>query len=249
MTEVDATTAPVTVRRLHYEFEGWFGDCLVASDEVYVLEESAADELVARRFSGFDLRDAIISTSDVFDELLPDVVLPKFVWLDVTGVAGVDDLGLEPDGRLVVAANVLTVLRKHGIDNCGIERYIENPTDQDELLDRLFRSIQHLAWPADRQKMYLQVDLGVSALTDELALEFEDAYRAAAPLLEELGVPTQVRESLLTIEQLLQEMRATESDRLATWSLTGLDNLRSWAELRTLASDLLGAFPGAAAQE
>jgi hypothetical protein len=127
MTELDTSTNPATVHRLHYEFEGWLGDCLVGNFAVSILEENVAREFVARGFTGFELREAIISRSDVFDQLQPEVDLPKFVWLKVIGKPGIDDLGIQQSGSLVVSEAVLSTLRQHGLDNCDIKVYHGEP--------------------------------------------------------------------------------------------------------------------------
>jgi hypothetical protein len=49
--------------------------------------------------------------------------LPKFKWLKVIGQAGIQDLGLAVDSRLVVSERVLNALRLLGLSNAVIEDY------------------------------------------------------------------------------------------------------------------------------
>jgi len=123
MTEMDTTTWPETVHRLEYEMAGWRGDCLLAAHPVHILEAAAARELASRKFGGFERRDVTVSLSDQFLQLQPDVHLPEFIWLHVTGVAGVDDLGAQRNGGLVVSGDVLAVLHKHGMANCELVEF------------------------------------------------------------------------------------------------------------------------------
>jgi hypothetical protein len=94
-------------------FDGWLGDSLVESFPCYVVTEALADRLAAT-FSGFALDDVETSASEQFRELHPRGVLPKFRWLRVTGIAGVDDFGMASDHRLVVSQRALDLVRASG---------------------------------------------------------------------------------------------------------------------------------------
>jgi hypothetical protein len=48
---------------------------------------------------------------------------PKFAWLKITGVAGVDDFGIASDCRLIVSEKALLVLQPHRLDHCEVEEY------------------------------------------------------------------------------------------------------------------------------
>jgi hypothetical protein len=118
-TEMDTTHVPPRVKSLHYEFDTWLGDALVESYPIFLVTKEAADGLLHHNFSGFKIRPVKVTTSEVFAEVHSGE-LPDFVWLDVHGSPGADDLGLEKDARLVVAEPVLKVLERFGIPNCDV---------------------------------------------------------------------------------------------------------------------------------
>ena len=111
-TVADTAVHPPIVSRLHYEFEGWLGDELLASFPCFIVSERVAAALEASRLTGFALDEVTISTSPEFEDLHPDVSLPRFRWLKVSGQAGVDDFGLAADFRLVVSAKGLGLLSR-----------------------------------------------------------------------------------------------------------------------------------------
>jgi hypothetical protein len=65
----------------------------------------------------------VSSASEEFEELFPDVKLPKFVWLQVTGKAGQDDFGLSSDHCLVVSQRILDLLKGAGMSHCDIHEF------------------------------------------------------------------------------------------------------------------------------
>lgn len=50
--------------------------------------------------------------------------LPAFLWLKVSGQAGVDDLGISDDHRLVVSEKLLKVVQEDGnLEHCDVMEY------------------------------------------------------------------------------------------------------------------------------
>jgi len=121
-TDLDTDVTPPRVRALHYEFEGWDGDALVESYPCFLVTQEAGEEFRRQGFTGLVLREVRVSTSDVFEELYPGVVLPAFQWLDVTGAPGRDDLGLTEAAELVVSGRVFEVVRDK-IPGCDVEPF------------------------------------------------------------------------------------------------------------------------------
>lgn len=107
---LDTSVHPPVVSRLHYLFEGWLGDAIVESFPCFLVLESLAEQLTNAAVTGFEIADAEIETSEQFREHHPDVELPTFVWMKPVGVAGVDDVGLGPDHRVVVSEKVLRLI-------------------------------------------------------------------------------------------------------------------------------------------
>lgn len=114
---------PVVVRKLHYQFDGWLGDELLESSSCYIVTERLAESIRSQKFSGGELKTAEISLSDQFREIYPGRQLPKFVWLDIAGKAGVDDFGMDSDGRLVVSERAFLVLKSTQISNCEVSDF------------------------------------------------------------------------------------------------------------------------------
>ena len=53
-------------------------------------------------------------------ELEPDWPVPVIEWLQVSGVAGLDDFGLDSHASLVVSDAALSVLRRFQLNDCEI---------------------------------------------------------------------------------------------------------------------------------
>lgn len=110
-TVMDRSSHPPIVSRLHYQFEGWLGDQIVESFPCYLVTESLAAEIVRQGMTGVEFHDVEVTCSQEFYEVHGATALPKFVWLKVTGVAGVDDFGIAGDLRLTVSARVLKLIQ------------------------------------------------------------------------------------------------------------------------------------------
>lgn len=116
-TKMDRSIHPPIVHRLHYEFYGWLGDAIVASFPCFLAREEARSELECSGVTGLHFEEAEVTTSDEFNELFPDVRLPRFLWMRVLGRAREDDFGISPDGRLIVSERAVKVLQHLGISN------------------------------------------------------------------------------------------------------------------------------------
>ena len=124
-TVLDPSVHPPLIKRLHYEFEGWLGDDLVESFPCFVVSERLARELQQSSLAGFVLDDVKVTTSPEFDELHPELRLPKFRWLRITGIAGRDDFGLGKDHRLVASEAAMGVLSRFKIEHADRSTYSE----------------------------------------------------------------------------------------------------------------------------
>ena len=122
-SEVDGSVHPPTVHKLQYRFSGWLGDELLETFPCFIVTESLASALVSAGFTGMCLDSVEVTTSEEFEDIYPGRKLPVFRWLNVTGTAGVDDLGLSARHTLIVSDAVLRLLRKHTISQCDVEEY------------------------------------------------------------------------------------------------------------------------------
>lgn len=124
---------PLKVTRFHYELDMWPTDDLLQAVGVFMVSERLELKLKALvpAVSGAAFDDVEVTTSDKFDEwhsrsstetYRDKSNLPKFVWLKVSGQAGVDDFGLF-NNRLVVSDRVLGLLKSLTLQYCKIEDY------------------------------------------------------------------------------------------------------------------------------
>src|SRR5216683_5356058 len=106
-----------TVQRLHYEFDGWLGDELLESTPCFIVTQRLAREIEHSRFTGAAFDEVEISKSDLFNQLHPDLQLPRFAWLKIEGTPGRDDFGIAPGLMLVVSERALALLKRVGFAN------------------------------------------------------------------------------------------------------------------------------------
>ena len=123
---IDHSVQPFTVRTLHYEFEGWLGDELLATNTCYIVSTNLRLALSSSSYSGFSIDAVTVTKSELFEEMEPNLVLPDFYWLKIWGVPGIDDFGLASQGRLVVSDRALALLKKHSLNNCIVRRRLYN---------------------------------------------------------------------------------------------------------------------------
>lgn len=122
-TVMNRDVHPPSVSLLHYHLDGWLGDAILESFPCFIATSTAKQELQAVGSTGARFDQVEVTTSDQFRELYPNRQLPEFVWLKVEGKPGRDDLGIAPDGRLVVSERTLDVLRACGISQALIGEF------------------------------------------------------------------------------------------------------------------------------
>jgi hypothetical protein len=122
-TVLDQSVHPPLVSKLHYEFDGWLGDEIVEGFPCFIVTESLARRLSQAGMVGVEFADVEVSASDQLVELHPELVLPRFVWLKVTGTAGRDDFGVGADLRLVVSEKALRVIQYAGPRDMLVEPF------------------------------------------------------------------------------------------------------------------------------
>lgn len=113
---------PTVVYHLHYQFDGWLGGERLESCSCFIVTERLAKLLQSRNLSGYELKPVEISTSEQFRDYFPDLELPRFVWLDITGTAGVDDFGLSA-GALVVSTSAFDSLKSGSLKHCEVSEF------------------------------------------------------------------------------------------------------------------------------
>lgn len=120
-TVMDTSQSPPIIARLHYEFEGWLGDELLETYPCFIVTDKLGWKLEQAGLSGFQIREAEISRSPTFEDLYPGTDLPRFLWLDVNGEPGKDDVAQGPQGRLIVSERALDLLRSSQLSYCSVD--------------------------------------------------------------------------------------------------------------------------------
>jgi hypothetical protein len=129
-TVIDRSGRFPEVKRLHYVFEDWFGDDMVASFPCLIITDRLKDLLRKADLTGYKLDHVTVSKSDLYQDIHPNgAPLPRFHWFKVIGRAGIDDFGLAPNHRLVVSERALRILQSGQLSDCLIEAY---PPKSDE---------------------------------------------------------------------------------------------------------------------
>ena len=120
-TQADTSCHPPIVSRLHYEFDGWLGDCLLESFPCFIATESVIAALADGGMTGFEVSDVEISLTQEFRGQYPDRDVGHWRWLRPTASPGEADIAVSKSCVLVVSARALQVFKAHGLFNCTIQ--------------------------------------------------------------------------------------------------------------------------------
>ena len=128
---IDESARPIQIEKLHMELDSFTGDDIITSIGIYVVTDQLAGILQSAvpKISGISFADVEISKSDEYYwnqtkgyDYAPEQ-LPKFVWLKVSGEAGVDDFAKPSKGHLVVSERALHVLQSFNLEHCKIKEF------------------------------------------------------------------------------------------------------------------------------
>ncbi|MBS3179371.1 MULTISPECIES: hypothetical protein [unclassified Pseudoclavibacter] len=156
----DASGSRTQTDPLRCEFAGWLGDELVGVHPDFIVAGSLADALRASDFSGFELREAVVTTSPEFVSYaggLPE----RWERLEPTGRADGNDDFAQRDGMLLVSERALALLNEHRIVEAQLVPAEETP--------EVSRFAHHR--DAARAAARLRERAGQAAEADEDALE------------------------------------------------------------------------------
>lgn len=118
---MDSSVHPPRVSHLHYRFEGWLGDDLLQTFPCFLASASLAEALENMGLVGIEVEQAEVSLSPEFKELYPDLSMPDFCWLKITGKNRDADFWITPDFELEISDRALNVLRKFSVAHAEIE--------------------------------------------------------------------------------------------------------------------------------
>ena len=121
-TVVDTATSPPTIERAHFVFTRHPTDGLIGAGPLVLVDRETAEALEDNVFGEVSLHPADLDT-DPASGLLQ---VPGFVWCQVHGQAGMLDIGLAEDGRLVMSGQALLVFHSFGggIENATISEWL-----------------------------------------------------------------------------------------------------------------------------
>jgi hypothetical protein len=118
-TVMDRNVHPPIVKKLHYEFDDWLGDCIIESFPCYIITKDIQKQLITSRMTGVSFDEVEISKSELFQDLNPNCKLPEFIWLKVHGIAGKDDFGITSTSNiqfgLVISEKVLSLFKSNSL--------------------------------------------------------------------------------------------------------------------------------------
>jgi hypothetical protein len=119
----DLKARPPRLVKFNYEFDVWLGDPLLEAMSNFIVTEHLKELLIEAHTSGISFGDVEVTKSEEYQDRHPDLSLPAFFWLKVTGQAGRDDFGLSPSGDLVVSKRIVDLLKVAGLRHSEISEY------------------------------------------------------------------------------------------------------------------------------
>jgi hypothetical protein len=123
-TLLDRSVHPPIPIKFNYEFSGWLGDSLLETVASFIVTKSLGEQIKISKLTGVIFGEVEISKDGQFEDHYPNRELPEFIWLQIKGVAGVDDFGLSTKHLLVVSQAALTVLQREQLNHCEIAEYL-----------------------------------------------------------------------------------------------------------------------------
>lgn len=119
-TLLNTNTHPPIVERLHFIFYGWLGDDLIECFPCFLVSEKLKILLQKTNFSGFLIKDCETELSEEILIMQPQIVLPKFYWLDV-GHDKNSDLFIDESLKLQVTDAAYDLLKRVNLKYCDIQ--------------------------------------------------------------------------------------------------------------------------------
>lgn len=110
---------------LEYSIDVWSGNDVITSTPFFLVTPRFAGKTIESKLTGATFTHVVIKKADQFDgwEANKGASLPELLWMRVIGQPGHDDIGLTPQGSLVVSEKCMIVLNTLQIDNASIYRW------------------------------------------------------------------------------------------------------------------------------
>jgi hypothetical protein len=125
-TVLDNKTHPPVIRKLNYEFGGWMGDDILESFPCFIVTERLKTKISEEKLSGIIFDDVLVTASQEFKLLHPNIILPKFHWAKINGMPGLDDFAIAEDFRMVISEKTYRVLTLFNVNQAIFEEVKKN---------------------------------------------------------------------------------------------------------------------------
>lgn len=119
-TKLDTSEHPPIVSHLHYQFDGWLGDCLLESFPCYIFTKDLAEAIKENKFSGINFTSVETSKSEEFVDINGDITLPEFLCGEITKDKD-NDFYIDTNHCLVVSGSALKVIESYQLEYCDKE--------------------------------------------------------------------------------------------------------------------------------
>ena len=127
LTEIDNSVHPPLIKKLHFVFDGWLENDILETFPCFLVSEGLKSEIEVNNLSGISFSDLTITFSDTFKQIYGDKKMPKFYWAKISGIAGLDDFGIElKNFKLVISPTAYTLLLSFNISEADVEDYNTN---------------------------------------------------------------------------------------------------------------------------
>ena len=128
-SNIDRTTFPPIVEKLHFVFEGWLGDPILESFPCFIVTDRLARKMEEAGLTGFHLQPLEVSFSESFHSSETDPKSEEFRWLVLDTGDISTDLATTNDGRLVASKKALELMIASGMKNAEISTAHEGPDE------------------------------------------------------------------------------------------------------------------------
>ena len=123
-TELDVSTHPPKVSKLHYHLDFWLGDDLLETFPCFLVTDKLRAVIEEMKATGAAFGEVEVSFGEEFRERYPGGPLPRLSWLKPIGVPCRDDFGLVDTASLVVSERLWDAMRaRANLSHCEAEPY------------------------------------------------------------------------------------------------------------------------------
>ena len=124
-TELDASTHPPIVSKLHYAMDFWLGDDLLETFPCFLATDKLRTVLDSINVTGVAFDDVEVTFGEDFHERYPGGPLPRLHWMKPIGVPCKDDFGLIHPAYLIGSARVWEAMQEGAnLTHCLAEPHI-----------------------------------------------------------------------------------------------------------------------------